>query len=271
MISGALPAGLLGVGEPLIYGVTLPLGKPFLTAGLGAGFGGAFIMATQVASTTWGPSGLLGAFVMTAGPGGPAPSVLLYLVALVISYIGGYLITKLFYREEELCFETTLSREQAADLRSAGFKRLSKKKSRRIEAGEALLPGGGLERSRLPLTAPVGGETVPMKQIPDVMFSSGVIGRCIGILPDNGHVLAPCDGVVQEIADTCHALTFRTDEGMEILLLVGIDTFTLNGKGLRPLIAEGERVKQGQPVLEADLDCIREAGLSPIVITVLCE
>ena len=110
-----------------------------------------------------------------------------------------------------------------------------------------------------------------MKQIPDVMFSSGVIGRCIGILPDNGHVLAPCDGVVQEIADTCHALTFRTDEGMEILLLVGIDTFTLNGKGLRPLIAEGERVKQGQPVLEADLDCIREAGLSPIVITVLCE
>ena len=74
-----------------------------------------------------------------------------------------------------------------------------------------------------------------------------------------------------EIADTSHALTFRTAEGMEILLLVGLDTFTLNGEGLRPLIAEGEAVTRGQPVMEADLTCIREAGLSPIVITVLCE
>ena len=108
VIAGALPAGLLGVGEPLIYGVTLPLGKPFLTAGLGAGFGGAFIMLTGVASAAWGPSGLLGAFVMTAGRGGPARSVLLYLTALVISYIGGYFITKAFYREEELNFDDTL-------------------------------------------------------------------------------------------------------------------------------------------------------------------
>ena len=114
VISGALPAGLLGVGEPLIYGVTLPLGKPFLTAGLGAGFGGAFIMVTQVASTTWGPSGLLGAFVMTAGPGGAVRSVLLYLTALVISYIAGYFITKVLYREEELCFETEIPNAQAA-------------------------------------------------------------------------------------------------------------------------------------------------------------
>ena len=271
VIAGALPAGLLGVGEPLIYGVTLPLGKPFLTAGLGAGFGGAFIMATQVASTTWGPSGLLGAFVMTAGPGGSVPSVLLYLAALVISYFGGYLITKLFYREEELRFEIALPEGEAAALRSASFKRLSKKKSRRIEAGEALQLGSRSEKARLPLTAPVAGETVPMKQIPDVMFSSGVIGSCIGILPENGHVLAPCDGVVQEIADTNHALTFRTDEGMEILLLVGIDTFMLNGEGLRALVAEGESVKRGQPVMEADLERIRGAGLSPIMITVLCD
>ena len=269
VISGALPAGLLGVGEPLIYGVTLPLGKPFLTAGLGAGFGGAFIMVTQVASTTWGPSGILGAFVMTAGPGGTVRSVLLYLAALVISYMGGFLITKVLYREEELCFETALPAEQAAAWRSASFSRLSRKKSRKIQAGEPLLVNGKHDISNLPLTAPVGGETVPMKQIPDVMFSSGVIGSCIGIMPENGHILAPCDGLVFEIADTSHALTFKTDDGMEILLLVGIDTFTLNGDGLRPLVAEGETVTRGQPVMEADLDRIRDAGLSPIIITVL--
>ena len=271
VIFGALPAGLLGVGEPLIYGVTLPLGRPFLTAGLGAGFGGAFIMVTQVASTTWGPSGLLGAFVMTAGPGGSARSVLLYLTALVISYIGGYFITNLFYKEEELRFETDVPDEQTAAWRSASFTRLSKKKSRRIKAGEPLMMTGKHDVSNLPLTAPVGGETVPMKQIPDVMFSSGVIGTCIGIMPDDGHILAPCDGVVMEIADTNHSLTFKTYDGMEILLLVGIDTFLLNGDGLSPLVEEGVAVSKGQPVVEADLEKIREADLSPIVITVMCN
>ena len=271
VISGALPAGLLGVGEPLIYGVTLPLGKPFLTAGLGAGFGGAFIMVTQVAAATWGPSGLLGAFVMTAGPGSPARSVLLYLAALIISYIGGYLITKILYREEELCFETALPGEQTAAQRSAAFRRLSRRKATRIEAGQPLTAGGRQAQARLPLTAPVSGETVPMQQIPDVMFSSGVIGNCIGIMPENGHILAPCDGEVLEIADTNHALTFRTADGTEILLLVGLDTFTLGGEGLCPLVAEGEAVKRGQAVMDADLERIREAGLSPIIITVLCE
>ena len=271
VISGALPAGLLGVGEPLIYGVTLPLGRPFLTAGLGAGFGGAFIMVTQVASTTWGPSGLLGAFVMTAGPRGSVPSVLLYLTALVISYIGGYLITKLLYREEELDFDSAMTDKQRAAWRSASFKRLSRKKPRTVAAGESLLLGSKRDQARLGLRAPVGGETVPMKQIPDVMFSSGVIGSCVGILPEEGRILAPCDGVVQEIADTNHALTFRGPEGMEILLLVGLDTFLLNGEGLRPLVAEGETVSAGQPVMEADLEKIREAGLSPIIITVLCD
>ena len=228
-------------------------------------------MVTQVAATTWGPSGLLGAFVMTAGPGGSGRSVLLYLTALVISYIGGYLITNLLYRKEALAVETALSDEETAAWRSASFTRLSKKKSRHIKAGEPLMVSSGNSTAHLPLTAPVGGETVPMKQIPDIMFSSGVIGSCIGILPENGHVLAPCDGEVIEIADTCHALTFRTADGMEILLHVGIDTFLLNGKGLSPLIAEGDTVSSGQPVMEADLSKIREANLSPIIITVLCN
>lgn len=98
VINGAMPAGLLGVGEPLIYGVTLPLGKPFITAGIGAGFGGALVMALEVASTTWGPSGLLGVFVMTAGPNGAVKSFLIYLAGLLVSYICSFLVTWLTYR-----------------------------------------------------------------------------------------------------------------------------------------------------------------------------
>ena len=269
VIAGALPAGLLGVGEPLIYGVTLPLGKPFLTAGLGAGFGGAFIMLTGVASAAWGPSGLLGAFVMTAGRGGPARSVLLYLTALVISYIGGYFITKAFYREEELNFDDTLfSGDDDARL-AASFARLSRKKPRSIKAGEPLELVGRFGTGSLPLTAPVDGETVPMRQIPDIIFSSGVIGSCIGILPDNGRILAPCSGVISEIADTSHAITLREEDGMEILLIAGIDTFSLNGRGLSPLVKAGDSVTAGQPIMEMDLSQVRSAGLSPMVITVL--
>ena len=271
VIAGALPAGILGVGEPLIYGVTLPLGKPFLTAGLGAGFGGAFIMMTQVASTGWGPSGLLGAFLMTAGLGGPVRSVLLYLTAIVISYIGGYLITNVFYSEEELNFEITLSDEQIASLRSASFARLGRKKPRKVLAGEALSVTGKTGVKTVPLHAPVGGETVPMKEIPDIIFSSGVIGNCIGIMPEDGQILAPCDGVVTEIADTGNTLTFRTADGMEILLVIGIDTFTLNGRGFDLLVKEGDSVTVGQQVMETDLEEIRDAGLSPVIITVICN
>ncbi len=93
VIRGAVPAGLIGVGEPLIYGVTLPMGTPFLTAGLGAGFGGAFVMLMQVAATTWGPSGLLGCFVMTACPAGAVASICYFLCGLVISYIMGFIFT----------------------------------------------------------------------------------------------------------------------------------------------------------------------------------
>ena len=110
-ITGALPAGILGIGEPLIYGVTLPLGKPFLTAGLGAGFGGALVMALEVASTTWGPSGLLGIFVMTAGPLGAVKSVLAYLAGLLVAYICSFIITGAVIRLQDLQPEEGNERE----------------------------------------------------------------------------------------------------------------------------------------------------------------
>ena len=102
VIGGALPAGLMGVGEPLIYGVTLPMGKPFITAGLGAGFGGAFCMAMQVAATAWGPSGLLALPVMTAGAHSPAMTIVFYAVGLVISYVMGFIITNATIKVEDV-------------------------------------------------------------------------------------------------------------------------------------------------------------------------
>lgn len=90
VIAGALPAGILGIGEPLIYGVTLPLGKPFITAGLGAGFGGAYVMMMHVMANAWGPSGLIAIPLMTPD------TMIHYVIGIFISYIGGYILTYLF-------------------------------------------------------------------------------------------------------------------------------------------------------------------------------
>lgn len=96
-ILGALPAGFLGVGEPLIYGVTLPLGKPFITAGLGAGFGGAWVMLTGVMANAWGPSGLVALPLMQT------PTMIAnFFIGLVIAYIAGFIITMLFIKDDIL-------------------------------------------------------------------------------------------------------------------------------------------------------------------------
>jgi len=96
IISGALPAGILGIGEPLIYGVTLPLGKPFITAGLGAGFGGAYVMLTHVMASAWGPSGIVAIPLMMPG------SILNFTIGILISYIGGFVVTQFLMKSEDL-------------------------------------------------------------------------------------------------------------------------------------------------------------------------
>ena len=96
VIAGALPAGFLGVGEPLIYGVTLPMFKPFITAGIGAGFGGAYVMMTHVLANAWGPSGLVALPIMK-------PECMLnYFIGLMIALAGGFLVTRLVIKDSDV-------------------------------------------------------------------------------------------------------------------------------------------------------------------------
>ena len=117
------------------------------------------------------------------------------------------------------------------------------------------------------LGAPVDGMLVPMERIPDEAFSSGVLGRCVGVIPENGDICAPCGGTVTMVADTLHAVGIRSDGGRNVLVHVGIDTVSLGGNGFDCHIKVGERVEKGQLLLTADLERIRSAGLDPIVIT----
>ena len=117
--------------------------------------------------------------------------------------------------------------------------------------------------------APADGVLIPMEQIPDETFAQGLLGQCFGIEPENGAVCAPVSGTVTTIAETCHAIGLHSDGGRDILLHIGIDTVTLKGRGFTPKTAVGAHVKKGETLMEADLSVIREAGLDPMVITVL--
>lgn len=119
-----------------------------------------------------------------------------------------------------------------------------------------------------PIVAPIDGVMIPMEEIPDETFSSGIMGQCIGIYPESGEISAPIDGVVSMIAPTMHAISVKPDDGREILIHVGIDTVSLKGKGFRAQVSVGDKVSKGDVILTFDVSEIEKAGLDPTVIVV---
>lgn len=119
------------------------------------------------------------------------------------------------------------------------------------------------------VTAPFSGTLVPLSEVPDETFASGVLGEGIAIEPSDGLFCSPVDGTVETIAETKHAIGFAADNGLKILVHVGLETVSLNGEGFEILVKEGDRVKAGQPVAKADLALIRERGLKTITSIVL--
>lgn len=115
------------------------------------------------------------------------------------------------------------------------------------------------------LGAAARGQYVPMSQIPDEIFSAGVLGTCCGIDPEEGKVYAPVDGTVSQVADTLHAVGIETG-GIEILIHVGVDTVEMEGRGFKAAVKEGQRVKKGELLLTMDLEMIRAAGHPAVVI-----
>lgn len=117
----------------------------------------------------------------------------------------------------------------------------------------------------LMLGAPAQGTIVPMEEIPDEVFSTGVLGICCGVEPDEGKVFAPFDGKISQLADTVHAVGLEAG-GMEILIHVGVDTVDMNGDGFKSVVRLGQSVRKGDLLLTMDLEKIHEAGHPATVI-----
>ncbi|MEI2830375.1 phosphoenolpyruvate--protein phosphotransferase [Pseudomonas mosselii] len=122
------------------------------------------------------------------------------------------------------------------------------------------------DNNKIILHAPLAGPQVPLDQVPDPVFSSGTLGDGVAIDPLNDELHAPCAGEVVQLARTGHALTLRAANGAEVLLHIGVDTVQLQGRGFSPLVALGDQVKQGQPLVRFDMDLVAQHCVSLVTV-----
>lgn len=121
------------------------------------------------------------------------------------------------------------------------------------------------------LSAPVKGKIYPMSEIPDPVFSEGILGKCCGIAPEEDCVYAPVDGTITHVADTGHALGITTESGLNLIIHIGVDTVEMNGKGFSPFVHADEQVKKGQKLMGFSRKDIQDAGHPDMIIFVVTE
>lgn len=131
---------------------------------------------------------------------------------------------------------------------------------------------GLLKKNKLAaLGAPMNGECVSIKDVPDPTFAEEMLGKGIAVIPSDGKVYAPADGTISTVFGTRHAVGITTDAGAELLIHVGLDTVELKGEPFVVKVEEGQKVKKGDMLLEADLEQIKAAGKNTITPLVVCN
>lgn len=125
------------------------------------------------------------------------------------------------------------------------------------------------EATRYAIVSPLGGKIYPLATIDDPLFSSEALGKGVAILPEKGELYSPVKGTVSSIFATKHAINILSDEGVEILIHIGMDTVNLKGEHFNALVQNGDKIKAGQPLITFDIEAITQAGFSvmtPIII-----
>lgn len=115
---------------------------------------------------------------------------------------------------------------------------------------------------KMTVKVPIDGILLPLEQLPDETFARAILGPGCGIEPTGDTVYAPFDGVVTSVASNLYAVGLRSEDGIELLIHIGMDTVGMQGEGFTALVREGEHVRAGTPLLKVELDAIRAAGLS---------
>jgi PTS system beta-glucosides-specific IIC component len=236
----AIISGLAGVTEPAIYGITLPRKAPFFrTCGIAA-IAGAVLCALGIKDYQMAGMGVFG-YTMFLNPDEPGMTpMVIGIIVSIACIIAGIVLELIFYKD--------------APAKKAENKTVAASNSGKGNA----------------VAAPITGKIVALSDVKDEAFSSGALGQGLAIDPGEGKVYSPVDGEISTFFPTGHAVGITADNGMEILIHVGMDTVGLDGKGFTPKKAQGDKVKKGELLLEFDRKLIQEAGYSivtPVVIT----
>lgn len=238
--SMALPASLsafLGITEPAIFGVNIRYMKPFIAGCIGGACGALIAGITGIGASAYGITGLFGFLITT-------DYTMQYLLIMIVAAGVAFIISWLLYKEE------------APANASA--------------SGDAAAPAKKIETEKDTVYSPIKGEVIALSDVKDETFAGEVLGKGIGIVPAEGKVYAPFDGEVTTLFDTKHAVGLSTEDGLEILIHVGINTVELDGKGYTAHVAEGDKVSCGDLLLTVDLDAIKKAGYdttTPVIVT----
>lgn len=235
-------SGIFGVTEPAIYGILLPLKKPFIISCIAGGIGGAFYGFCNFRKFILGGMGIFELPNMM-NPDGSMGNIIVAFAGIAISMAAGFLLTMMFYKEDK----TEETDRPAKDT-----------------SPKDAVTGD------IRIYSPLKGKTIKLEEVEDEAFSSGILGQGVAIMPEEGVLYAPADGTVSTFFPTGHAIGMMTDSGAELLMHVGMDTVQLNGKGFHACAAEGDRVKKGQKLLEFDRKFITESGYSlvtPVLVT----
>ena len=255
LIKGALPVGILGVGEPLIYGVTLPLGRPFITACIGGGIGGAVVASFgHVGAIAIGPSGvaLISLIANNMWWG--------YVIGLLCAYAGGFVATY-FWGVPKTAMEGEVKKQTQAVK--------EKRRNAETKADNLNMPS---EKVEVAFEAPVTGKLQKLEDVKDDVFSKKMLGDGFAIDPSNGKIVAPVDGTIDSVMDTKHAITLKTNKGhLDVLMHLGLDTVELKGKPFIINVKPGDKVKAGTQIGSMDIKAIKEAGKEPVVLTIIAN
>ena len=233
-IPGVISA-FCGVTEPAIYGFLLPEKTPFVFSCIGGAVGGAIMGTVAVKQYVIGGLGIF-SVVNFISPKGNATGMIISLIAGAVSLVVGFVLTMIFYKTND--------------------QQVENKEVTKLEE-ETIL-------------APIKGEVKPIEESSDAAFASGALGKGVVILPEEGKVYAPVTGTVTVLFPSLHAIGITSDAGIELLIHIGINTVQLNGEGFTAHIKQGDQIKQGQLLVEFDMNKIKEAGYSletPVLVT----
>lgn len=267
--SSAGLTGVLGITEPVLYGINLKFSFPLYAAMIGGGVGGLYLGITKVARFAAGSPGLLvlPAYIPTEQAqalgytmSNLVNAVIGTVIAMVVSFVTCYILLGVWQKNgklpvEEYTAPDAVPASEPAAAASAAAETVS------VQPSDA---------SAAVLASPLKGTLMPLSEVKDEVFSSGALGQGIAVEPAVGEVYAPCDGVISTFFETGHAIGISSDEGAEVLIHVGMDTVNLKGEGFTPKAKEGDRVKTGDLLLKFDIPFIKSKGFSvvtPVVVS----